>query len=59
MLITALVLIALGVVLGLFFPVMFVAALAGVVVLILFLVGVSRRAKAEAETSDPGVNTLE
>ena len=59
MLITAFVLIALGIFLGLFFPVMFVAALAGVVLLILFFVGGARRAKAEAESSDPGVDTLE
>jgi len=58
-LITAFVLIALGIFLGLFFPVMFVAALAGVVLLILFFVGGARRAKAEAESSDPGVDTLE
>jgi hypothetical protein len=52
-------LIVLGVVLGLFFPVMFVAALAGVVLLMLFFVGGARRAKAEAESSNPGKNTLE
>ena len=59
MLITAFVLIALGILLGLFFPVMFVAALAGLVLLILFFVGGARRAKAEAESSDPGVDTIE
>jgi hypothetical protein len=58
-LITAFVLIALGILLGLFFPVMFVAALAGLVLLILFFVGGARRAKAEAESSDPGVDTIE
>ena len=58
MLITAIALIALGVVLGLFFPVMFVAALAGVVLLVLFLVSGARRATAEAESPDPGVDTL-
>lgn len=58
MLVTALALIALGVVLGLFFPVMFVASLAGVVLLVLFLVGGARRAKVEAESPDPGVDTL-
>src|ERR687898_946397 len=58
-LITAFVLIALGILLGLFFPVMFVAALAGLVLLILFFVGGARRAKAESESSDPGVDTIE
>ena len=59
MLITAIALIALGVIVGLFFPVMFVAALAGLVLLILFLVAGARRAKVETEKADPGVNTLE
>ena len=58
MLVTALALIALGVILGLFVPVMFVAALAGVVLLVLFLVSGARRAKTEAESPDPGVDTL-
>jgi len=38
----AIALIVLGVLLGLFFPVMFVAALAGVVLLVVFLVGAKR-----------------
>ena len=59
MLFTAIALIALGVVLGLFFPVMFVAALAGVVLLVLFLVGGARRAQQGAESRDPGVDTIE
>jgi hypothetical protein len=58
MLAAAIALIALGVVLGLFFPVMFVAALAGVVLPVLFLVSGARRAKAEADSADPGTNTL-
>ena len=44
MIVTALILIALGAVLGLFFPVMFVAAAAGVVILILGFVSAGRRA---------------
>jgi hypothetical protein len=40
----ALALIVLGVVLGIFFPVMFVAALAGIVLLVVFLLGAGRRA---------------
>ena len=58
MLFTALALIAFGMVLGLFFPIMFVAALAGVVLLILFFVAGARRAKEEAEAPSPGVDTL-
>ena len=42
MVVTGLVLIALGVLLGLFFPVMFVAAGVGVVLLVLALLGVGR-----------------
>ena len=54
MLATAIALIVLGVVLGLFFPVMFVAAAAGLVLLILALVGASRRAtEPVAAASDP------
>ena len=59
MIFAALALIALGVVLGFFFPVMFVAALAGAVLLVLFLVAGARRAKAETESADSGVNTLQ
>jgi hypothetical protein len=59
MLVTALVLIALGIALGLFFPVMFVAALAGVVLLILFLVAAARQAKEAAEAPSSGADTLE
>jgi H+/Cl- antiporter ClcA len=58
MVFTALALIAFGIVLGLFFPVMFVAALAGVVLLVLFFVAGARRTKAETESADPGVDTL-
>ena len=47
-------LIVLGVILGLFFPVMFVAAAAGVVLLIASLIVVSRRAtSASPRTADP------
>ena len=54
MLATAIALIVLGVVLGLFFPVMFVAALAGVLLLIGTLIAVSRRATtASPRMSDP------
>ena len=54
MLAAAVALIALGVVLGLFFPVMFVAAAAGVVLLIVALVAAGRRAKtASPRTADP------
>jgi len=59
MLVTAIALIALGIVLGLFFPVMFVAAVAGVILLIVFLAGGARRAKQGAESREPGVNTLD
>ena len=52
MLVTALVLLVLGVVLGLFFPVMFVAAAAGLVLLIVFFVGGARRAQTGAVGSD-------
>jgi hypothetical protein len=59
MLITGLVLIALGVIFGLFFPVMFVAAAAGVVLLVLFVVAGARRATDETGASQQGVDTLE
>jgi len=52
MLVTALVLIALGIVLGIFFPVMFVAAVAGLVLLIVFFAGAGRRATTGAVGSD-------
>jgi hypothetical protein len=48
----AVALIVLGVVLGIFFPVMFVAALAGIVLLVLFLFGAGRRATTGATGSD-------
>jgi hypothetical protein len=51
---TALVWIVLGVVLGLFFPVMFVAAAAGLVLLVASLVAGGRRAAtATPRTPDP------
>lgn len=51
---TSITLIVLGVVLGLFFPVMFVAAAAGAVLLIISLVAASRRATtAPARVDDP------
>jgi hypothetical protein len=53
MLITAIVLIGAGIVLGLFFPVMFIAAAAGVVLLILSLVAGARRATTEPTAADP------
>jgi hypothetical protein len=56
----AITLIALGIVLGLFFPVMFVAAAAGVVLLIVFLVGAGRRAQTGAVgTDEPGTTRPE
>ena len=59
MIFTALVLIALGIAVGIFFPVMFVAALAGVVLLIVFFVGGARQVKAQAESREPDVDTVE
>lgn len=54
MLVTGIALIVLGVVLGLFFPVMFVAALAGLVLLILSLVaGAKRAASTSPGAADP------
>ena len=54
MLAAGIALIVVGVVLGLFFPVVFVAAAAGLVLLILSLVAGARRAKtASADTEDP------
>jgi uncharacterized membrane protein len=47
----AIALIVLGVLLGLFFPVMFVAALAGIVLLVVFLVG-AKRATVDATRQD-------
>jgi archaellum biogenesis protein FlaJ (TadC family) len=58
MVVTALVLIGLGITFGLFFPVMFVAALAGVVLLVLGVIAGARRAKEEAEVPSSGVDTL-
>ena len=51
----AIALIVLGVVVGIFFPVMFVAAVAGVVLLIVFFVGAGRRARSGAVGSDEPV----
>ena len=59
MLVTAIVLIAAGIVLGLFFPVMFVAAAAGVVLLILSLVAGMRRATTERTAADPAPDAPE
>jgi hypothetical protein len=60
MLAAALVLIVIGVVLGLFFPVMFIATAVGIALLIVFLVGASRRAKTGAVGSEkPGVTRPE
>lgn len=54
MLATAIALIVLGVVLGLFFPVMFVAAAAGALLLIVSFVAAGRRATgASPRTADP------
>jgi len=52
---TAIILIILGVVFGFMFPVVFVAAAAGLVLLIISLVGAGRGAKdAVEESSEPG-----
>jgi hypothetical protein len=52
---TAIVLIILGVVFGLMFPVVFVAAAAGLLLLLVSLFATGRRAKEEIEHSpDPG-----
>jgi hypothetical protein len=53
MLVTAIVLIASGVLLGLFFPVMFVAAAAGLVLLVVSLVAGARRATTAPPGADP------
>lgn len=53
MLATAVALIAIGVVLGFFFPIMFVASLVGAILLIVYLVGASRRATTGATGSEP------
>jgi uncharacterized membrane protein len=52
MLATALALVVIGAVLGLFFPVMFVASLVGVILLIVFFVGATRRATTGATGSE-------
>jgi hypothetical protein len=50
----------LGVVLGIFFPVMFIATAVGIALLIVFVVGASRRARTGAVGSDePGTNRPE
>lgn len=53
MLVTALVLIVAGILLGLFFPAMFVAAAAGLVLLIISLVAGARRTAGTRRGSDP------
>ena len=50
---TAIALIVLGAVLGLFFPIMFVASAVGVLLLIVFLVGLVRRSTTGATGSEP------
>jgi hypothetical protein len=55
MLAGAFALIVIGVVLGIFFPVMFIATAVGIALLIVFFVGAGRRAKTGAVGSDePG-----
>jgi hypothetical protein len=49
---TALALIVIGAVLGLFFPVMFVASAVGIALLIVFFIGASRRATTGAAGSE-------
>ena len=58
MIAAAFALIVLGVTLGFFFPVMFVAALAGALLLVLSFAASLRGTKAETESADPGVDTL-
>jgi hypothetical protein len=48
----AVALIVVGIVLGIFFPVMFVATAAGIVLLVVFLAGAGRRAATGATGSD-------
>ena len=55
MLATALALIVIGAVLGLFFPVMFIASLVGVILLVVFFVSASRRATTGATGSETPV----
>jgi F0F1-type ATP synthase assembly protein I len=51
----AIALIVLGVVVGIFFPVMFLATAAGIVMLLIFFFGAGRRAKTGAVgTEEPG-----
>jgi hypothetical protein len=55
MLAGAIALIVVGIVLGIFFPVMFIATAVGIALLIVFFVGGARRAKTGAVGSDePG-----
>ena len=55
MLTVAIALIVLGVVVGIFFPVMFVATAAGIVLLLVFFFGAGRRARTGAVGSEePG-----
>jgi hypothetical protein len=53
MVVTGIALIALGVVLGLFFPVMFVAAAAGAALLVVSFVAAGKRATNERTAADP------
>jgi hypothetical protein len=56
---TALALIVLGVVLGLLFPVMFIATAVGIALLLVFFVGARRRAMTGATGSEPAPNPPE
>jgi hypothetical protein len=51
----AIALIVLGIVVGIFFPVMFVATAAGIVLLVVFFFGAGRRAASGAVGSDEPV----
>jgi UPF0716 family protein affecting phage T7 exclusion len=56
----AIALIVVGLVIGIFFPIMFIAAAVGVALLIVFLVGASRRAHTSAARSEePSANSPE
>jgi hypothetical protein len=51
----AIALIVLGIALGIFFPVMFVATVAGIILLVVFFLGAGRRAASGAVGSDEPV----
>jgi hypothetical protein len=58
MLFAGIALVVVGVIFGLFFPVVFVVALAGVILSILSLVAGARRARVETGSADRGVDRV-